>query len=96
MSYYSKGRLVGMTLDLAIRAYSAGQRSLDNVIRDLYQETKEKEGFSETRIRELCIKHGGEKLGPLYDECVLKAVRIPIEPLLPARAAPPATDAGAP
>lgn len=82
VSYYAKGHLVGMALDLAIRGESGGARSLDDVIRDLYQETKGKDGFSETRIRELCIKYGGEKLGAIYDECVMKPVRIPIEGLL--------------
>lgn len=82
VSYYAKGHLVGMALDLAIRGGSKGTKSLDDVIRDLFQETKGKDGFSETRIRELCIKHGGESLGAIYDECVMKPVRIPIEGLL--------------
>ncbi len=82
ISYYDKGKLVGMALDLAIRGESGGTKSLDDVMRDLYNETKGKDGFSETRIRELCIKHGGEKLGAIYDECVMKPVRIPIEGLL--------------
>jgi predicted metalloprotease with PDZ domain len=82
VSYYTKGKLVGMALDLAIRGASNGRRSLDDVMRDLYAETKGKDGFSETRIRELCIKHGGEGLGPIYDVCVMQAVRIPIEGIL--------------
>ena len=82
VSYYTKGSLVGMALDLAIRGESGGEKSLDDVIRDLFQETKGKDGFSETRIRELCIKHGGDNLGPIYDECVMKPLRIPIEPIL--------------
>ncbi len=82
VSYYDKGRLVGMALDLAIRGESGGKKSLDDVIRDLYSETKGKDGFSETRIRELCIKHGGEKLGNVYDMCVTQAVVIPIENIL--------------
>lgn len=81
MSYYTKGKVVGMALDLAIRANSQGKNSLDNVIRDLYQECKGPKGFSETRIRELCVKYGGEKLGEVYDQCVMQAIRIPIEPI---------------
>jgi predicted metalloprotease with PDZ domain len=81
-SYYTKGRLIGMALDLAVRNGSGNKRSLDDVVRDLYEETKGKDGFSETRIRELCIKHGGEKLGPLYDALVMQPVRMPIEGVL--------------
>jgi predicted metalloprotease with PDZ domain len=81
-SYYTKGWLIGMTLDLAIRSGSGNKKSLDDVIRDLYNETKGKDGFSETRIRELCIKHGGEKLGAIYDASVMQPVRIPIEGVL--------------
>jgi predicted metalloprotease with PDZ domain len=71
-----------MALDVAIRAGSRGKNSLDDVMRDLYNETNGKDGFSETRIRELCVKYGGEELGLLYDECVTKPVRIPIEGVL--------------
>jgi len=79
VNYYEKGSLIGACLDLAIRGYSNGKFSLDNVIRDLYQETKNRQpGYGEDRIRELCIKYGGAKLGPLYDACARKAVELPI------------------
>jgi predicted metalloprotease with PDZ domain len=84
ISYYTKGKVIGFALDLAIRAESGNRHSLDDVIRDLYVECKGPNGFSETRIRELCVKYGGDKLGDLYDVCVMQAVRIPIEPLLTA------------
>ena len=84
ISYYTKGKAVGFALDLAIRAESGNRHSLDDVIRDLYNETKGPSGFEEGRIRELCIKYGGERLGGLYDVCVMQAVRIPIEGLLSA------------
>jgi predicted metalloprotease with PDZ domain len=82
MSYYTKGAVVGFALDLAIRTESGNKHSLDDVIRDLYIECKGPRGFSETRIRELSIKYGGEKLGGVYDACVMVPGRIPIEPLL--------------
>jgi len=37
VSYYQKGALVGLALDLAIRAETAGRRSLDDVMRLLWQ-----------------------------------------------------------
>ena len=38
VSYYDKGALVGLLLDLEIRGRSAGARSLDDVLRALYEE----------------------------------------------------------
>src|SRR5204863_10174687 len=37
VSYYTKGSLVGMALDLTIRAETKGKKSLDNVMRALWQ-----------------------------------------------------------
>ena len=42
ISYYDKGGLVGMLLDLEIRRRSAGQKSLDDVMRYLYNEHAKK------------------------------------------------------
>lgn len=79
ISYYEKGRLIGLVLDLAIRGQSKGEHSLDDVIRDLYQECKDrKPGYQETRIRELCLKYGGPALGAIYDACAKRAVELPI------------------
>jgi predicted metalloprotease with PDZ domain len=70
-------------LDLAIRGESNGIKSLDDVVRALYAQTKDgKPGFAETRIRELCIEMGGPNLGPIYDECVNQAVEFPIAAVL--------------
>ena len=38
ISYYDKGQLVGLLLDLEIRKLSGGQKSLDDVMRHLYTE----------------------------------------------------------
>ena len=84
MSYYTKGKVVGFALDLAIRAQSKNAHSLDDVIRDLYQECKGPSGFEESRIRELCVKYGGSSLGGFYDACVMQPGRIAIEPVLAA------------
>ena len=78
LSYYTKGKNVGLVLDLAIRAYSRNERSLDDVMRQLYKETINGPGFSETRIRELCIEYGGQQLGAIYDTCVYQAVDVPL------------------
>lgn len=82
LSYYTKGKNVGLVLDLAIRAYSNNERSLDDVIVQLYKETIKGPGFGERRIRELCVEYGGEQLGPIYDTCVYQAVDVPIDAMM--------------
>ncbi len=84
LSYYTKGHVLGIFLDLAIRTQTQGARSLDDVIRRLYNETKgSRPGFSETRIRELCVELGGPELGPLYDLAVLQPGDLPWGRVLP-------------
>lgn len=84
VNYYQKGRLIGLCLDLAIRGKSNGKRSLDDVIRALYQETKDnKPGYEEERIRELCIQFGGPDLGRIYDVCARQAADLPIAEVAP-------------
>lgn len=83
LSYYHKGKLIGVCLDLAIRLETKGARSLDDVIKALYEETKDrKPGYAPNRIRELCIQFGGEKLGPIYDRCVSTTQELPMDDLL--------------
>lgn len=83
INYYTKGKIVGWVLDLAIRGESNGKKSLDDVVRALYNETKgDKPGFAENRIREICVEIGGADLGPIYDDCVMKPVEIPIAAIL--------------
>lgn len=81
LSYYTKGKGIGVCLDLAIRFESSNTYSLDNVMVDLFKETHDKPGYQESRIRELCVKYGGEKLGPLYDLCVKTTNPLPAEEL---------------
>lgn len=83
LDYYQKGKLIGLCLDLAIRARSNGRHSLDDVIAALYRECKNgKPGFEENRIRELCVTFGGQELASIYDTCVLKAEELPLKELL--------------
>jgi predicted metalloprotease with PDZ domain len=84
VDYYTGGKAVGALLDLAIRAASAGARSLDDVLLALYKETGGgKPGFAEGRIRELCMQYGGASLGDIYDRCVMVPGPLPIEEVLP-------------
>jgi len=60
MSYYEKGELVGMCLDLEIRHRTANRKSLDDVMRLLYREYgREGRGFPEGEFKRACERVGG-------------------------------------
>lgn len=79
VNYYEKGRLIGLCLDLAIRGLTKGAKSLDDVIRTLYEENKnDKPGYEPERIRQLAVYLGGPEMYRIYDACVSQAVELPI------------------
>jgi predicted metalloprotease with PDZ domain len=60
MSYYEKGELVGMCLDLEIRHRTANAKSLDDVMRLLYTEYgKQGKGFPEGEFKRTCERVAG-------------------------------------
>lgn len=72
VSYYSRGHALGFYLDLALRAATEDKKTLDDVMRRLYKECKDGPGFAEGRIRQILISVGGEQMGAIYDESVMK------------------------
>jgi len=56
ISYYDKGCAIGFLLDLAIRNNTNNEKSLDDVMRTLYQEyyKNKKRGFTDTEFRKTC------------------------------------------
>ena len=69
ISYYDKGPIVGMLLDLAIRQSSGNKRSLDDVMRLLYQKYYQqlKRGFTEAEFQEACEVTAGVSLAAFFD-----------------------------
>lgn len=69
ISYYDKGSALGLLLDLKIRHESGNKRSLDDVMRTLYNEYyKEKNrGFTDKEFRDVCEKTAGKPLDELFD-----------------------------
>ncbi|HEV3026397.1 MAG TPA: PDZ domain-containing protein, partial [Planctomycetota bacterium] len=60
MSYYEKGELVGMCLDLEIRHRTGNRKSLDDVMRALYKDYgRAGEGFPEVEFKRTCEKFAG-------------------------------------
>lgn len=68
VSYYEKGPVVGMLLDLSIRTATENKKSLDDVMRVLYDTyyKKQNRGFSDQEIMQVCEKVAGIKLDNLF------------------------------
>ena len=54
ISYYTKGCVVGMLLDAEIRARSEGKKSLDDVMRRLYEKHSGTVGYKPSEFRAIC------------------------------------------
>jgi predicted metalloprotease with PDZ domain len=64
ISYYEKGPVVGWLLDLRIRQATQNKKSLDDVMRALYQEYYQKlqRGFTDAEFRATCERIAGVSL----------------------------------
>jgi predicted metalloprotease with PDZ domain len=71
VSYYQKGALVGLLLDLEIRRASGGARSLDDLMRLLWERYGARDvGYPETGpggVEALAAEVAGEDLGDFFD-----------------------------
>lgn len=78
LSYYLKGSLIGLCLDLKIRGLTDNRVSLDDVMRDLLARYGlPKPGFPEEGIREAVIRAAGPEMGPFYDKLCRTAEEMP-------------------
>lgn len=69
ISYYDKGAALGMLLDFKIRHESQNRKSLDDVMRTLYQRfyKEKKRGFTDQEFREVCESAAGVPLPEIFD-----------------------------
>lgn len=78
LSYYLKGDMVGLCLDLKLRDLTNGRKSLDDVMRELFKQCRnDKPGFGEDDIRKLCIRFGGAEMGSYYDRVARSTEELP-------------------
>ncbi|QKZ14860.1 M61 family metallopeptidase [Spirosoma sp. KUDC1026] len=68
ISYYEKGPLLGTLLDFAIRNATHNKKSLDNVMRTLYQEyyAKQNRGFTDAEFQKVCETIAGTSLKEIF------------------------------
>ena len=69
VSYYMKGELIALVMDLEIRQHTAGAKSLDDVMRLLYAKyyKKSQRGFTDWEFRKACEEIAGAALCEILD-----------------------------
>jgi predicted metalloprotease with PDZ domain len=67
VNYYNKGLLIGMLLDLEIRGATAGKRSLDDVMRQLYEgHFKQGRGYTVEDVEQVCSQLAGRSFKDFF------------------------------
>lgn len=71
-SYYNQGAVVGWMLDMETRKNTQGRKTLDDVMRALYEGTymSEGRGYTDEEFEAASLKVGGESLKKIFDERV--------------------------
>jgi predicted metalloprotease with PDZ domain len=83
VSYYGKGAVLALCLDLMIQAHSEGQRSLDDVMRGLYADYLERgSGQSRDLVLRLANEAAGTDLGAEFALLVDGRGDMDLQPLL--------------
>lgn len=87
VSYYTKGALVALALDVTIRAATGDTRSLDDVMRLLFQRYGDNVGgrgggVPEDGVERAAAEVAGIDLGPFFDEYVRGTNDVPLGGLL--------------
>ncbi len=82
VSYYAKGALIALALDLTIRDRTDGARSLDDVMRALWVRHGGGDGVTEYGIESLAREVTGLELGPFFDTALRSTADLDLAALL--------------
>ncbi|WP_426344297.1 M61 family metallopeptidase [Pseudoduganella sp. R-32] len=88
VSYYAKGSLIGLGLDLTIRAKTNGKRSLDDIMRALWQKfgrdfyNGKPRGVTPEEVEALFDNVAGFKLKTFFDKYIRGTEDVPLAKLL--------------
>jgi predicted metalloprotease with PDZ domain len=83
ISYYLKGQLVSLLLDLLIRAKYNNKRSLDDVMRIMWQRFGQDEiGFSEAQLRAVIAEVAEEDLNDFFTRYIETTEELPFDDYL--------------
>lgn len=78
-SYYNKGALVALCLDLTLRQYG---QSLDGILKRLYEQSQTGAVVDDATLPALCRELTGMDLQGFFDQYVYSTVELPLEQLL--------------
>jgi predicted metalloprotease with PDZ domain len=88
VSYYTKGSLIGLALDLSIRAKTGGKKSLDDVMRALWQRYGRDfyigggRGITPAEAEALFDEISGGRFKPFFDKYIRGTEDLPLAKLL--------------
>lgn len=88
VSYYTKGSLVALALDLSLRAKTGGKKSLDDVMRALWQRYGRDfyngggQGVTPAEVEALFDDIGGARFKPFFDKYIRGTDDLPLAKLL--------------
>lgn len=82
VSYYVKGCVVAFLLDAHLREISNGQRSLDDVMRLLYQRHADEKGYTEAQFAAIASEVAGTDMQPWLAQHVETAEELDYQPAL--------------
>jgi predicted metalloprotease with PDZ domain len=83
VSYYAKGALIALALDLKLRSETNGRISLDDVMRACWEKWGETgDGMPERGLEEVSSEVSGLDLGDFFDAAVRGTGELPLEQLL--------------
>jgi predicted metalloprotease with PDZ domain len=83
VSYYTKGSLIALALDLTMRRLSRGTKSLDDLMQRLWEEYgKPGIGVPDGRIEALAAELAGDDLTAFFQACLYGTEDPPLEELL--------------
>lgn len=84
VSYYGKGSLIALILDLEIRSYTNGEKNLDHLMQHLYNEyhIKQKRGFTSEEFEKDVAAMLGRDMSKFFNEYVHGVTQIPYQDYL--------------
>ena len=83
VSYYAKGSLIALALDLKLRSESDGNVSMDNVMAACWSRWGQTgEGMPERGLEQICSEVSGLDLADFFDAAIRGTAELPLEALL--------------
>ncbi|MGE3319406.1 MAG: M61 family metallopeptidase [Candidatus Berkiella sp.] len=83
VSYYVKGAIIALAIDLALRMNSNSRNSLDEVMQILWRDFGQaNQGVPEDKIESLIVELGGQPLQALLQQALYTTEDIDLQPLL--------------